>query len=122
MIFATNDVFGVEPLQFAASALSWMVSLVFFHAAWLNLAAPAFIREEFARWGYAQRLRQAVGIAEALGAALLLFESTRLPGLGLLLTVLVGVLVTLIRDADWHRLAFPLLLSSMVLLIALMGA
>jgi uncharacterized membrane protein YphA (DoxX/SURF4 family) len=83
----------------------------------LNLAGPAFVREEFARWGYPGWLRPAVGVVEWVAALLLLLPATRPFGAALALAVLVGVLASLARDRAWLRCEYPAVLLVIALLV-----
>lgn len=99
--------------------LSILLAVAMGIGAALNLSAPPFIREEFARWGYAPALRIAVGLAEAAAAVLLLLPSTRWLGALLCLAVLAGVLFTLARDRAWLRCEYPAFLAAIAALVAL---
>lgn len=106
-----------DPAYFAATALTWLLAAVFAHAAYLNLAGPDFVREEFRRWGFAAWFRYLIGALELLGLVLGLFSATRVAGMVLLGLVLLGVCWMLVKDADWHRLSFPLVLLALVALV-----
>lgn len=101
-----------------ADILPVLLAVVLAWAGSLNLAAPDFIREEFRAWGYSDRLRILVGALEWIAAAALLIQPLRLIGCAIAATILAGVLVTLFRHRAFMRLEYPLVLLTLVLLVA----
>lgn len=91
----------------------WSLALILAGSAYLNLTGPDFVKEEFAHWGYPSWLPVAVGVAELLSAAALLFASTRSYGALLALVVLVGVVFSLSKTQEWLRMQFPLLMAAL---------
>ncbi|HEY9278977.1 MAG TPA: DoxX family protein [Eoetvoesiella sp.] len=110
-----------DATEFVVVLLSWLLAAVFAHAAYLNLTGPAFIRDEFQRWGFPAWFRYLVGALELLALILGLFSATRLAGMVMLGALLLGVCWTLAKEADWHRLAFPLVLMALVALVIALG-
>ena len=101
----------------ADDLIAWTLVSVLIGAGFLNVVPPAFVRSEFAAWGYPSWLRVAVGLTEWLAAMALMFRATRLPGCGLTILVLIGVIATLSKNRQWMRLEYPavlLVLSSWI--------
>lgn len=67
-----------------------------FHGTTKLIGAP-FQRRMFDGFGYSQRLRIAVGAAEVIGGALVLFPATALFGVLWLLPVLAGIVYTHVK-------------------------
>jgi uncharacterized membrane protein YphA (DoxX/SURF4 family) len=103
----------------AATGLALLLAAVFLWAGWLNLSGPAFIREEFAAWGFPPWVRPLAGAAEWLAAALLAFGETRVFGALLGAAVLVGVIATLARAGGGMRLEYPVVLLALCGLLLL---
>jgi uncharacterized membrane protein YphA (DoxX/SURF4 family) len=95
----------------------WLLVAVFLWAGTLNLLGPAFVRNEFARWGYPSALRIAVGCAELAAALMLVAPATRPMGGALATLVLAGVIVSLWRTREWMRMEYPLILGALTVLI-----
>lgn len=106
----------------ALEAVAWVLAAAMLVGGTLNLLAPSFVREEFARWGYPPALRIGVALAEYLAAGLLLVPATRLYGAAVALAVLAGVLVTLgARDKAWLRCEYPAVLAVLAFLLLALG-
>jgi hypothetical protein len=100
-----------------AEILPILLAAALFWAGCLNLAAPDFIRAEFHAWGYSDRLRITVVVLEWAAAVSLLMLPMRLIGCAIAIAVLLGVLVTLLRQRQFMRLEYPGMLLALTLLI-----
>ncbi|MBZ7924784.1 DoxX family protein [Ensifer adhaerens] len=100
-------------------ALSALLAIVLAWAGLLNLAAPAFVRAEFEKWGYPPALRVLVGLMELCAAVLLLWPNGQRLGALIGGLVLLGVVASLLRTREWLRLEYPLVLLAAVALVAL---
>ena len=90
-----------------AATLGWLLAVVMLFAGGLNLLGPAFVRDEFARFGFPPWTRLAVGGLEWVAALLLVLPGWRAIGAGLAALVLLGVLAVLAREGAWMRLEYP---------------
>ena len=99
----------------ADSFIAALLSIVLVWAGALNVFAPAFIRAEFKGWGYPDWLRVAVGLTEWAAAIALMIPAIRLGGCAVATAVLLGVVVTFLRDGQRMRLEYPLVLLALVL-------
>src|SRR3954451_6423405 len=91
--------------------VSWVLAAVFVSAGGLNLVGPGFIRDEFESWNYPPWLRTSVGVLEGVAAILLVWPRfRRLIGRLVAMIVLLGVIITLLRDRQLMRLEYPLVL------------
>jgi uncharacterized membrane protein YphA (DoxX/SURF4 family) len=102
--------------------VSWVVAAVFVWAGGLNLVGPGFIRDEFESWNYPPWLRTSVGVLEGLAAILLVWPRFRLIGCLVAMIVLLGVIITLLRDRQLMRLEYPLVLLALAAIIAISAA
>ena len=98
--------------------LAWLLACIFVWAGALNIVGPKFVRDEFGAWRYPAWLRVAAGLSEWLAAALLIWPRFRLIGCCVGAVVLVGVIITLLRDRQLMRLEYPLVLLALAVLIA----
>jgi uncharacterized membrane protein YphA (DoxX/SURF4 family) len=101
-----------------ADLLAWLLACLFVWAGALNIIGPKFIRDEFDSWHYPPWLRLAAGAAEWLAAFLLVWPQFRLIGCIVGMVVLLGVILTLLRDRQLMRLEYPLVLLALAALIA----
>jgi uncharacterized membrane protein YphA (DoxX/SURF4 family) len=101
-----------------ADLLAWLLACLFVWAGALNIIGPKFIRDEFDSWDYPPWLRVAAGAAEWLGAFLLIWPQYRLIGCFVGIIVLLGVILTLLRDRQPMRLEYPLVLLALTVLVA----
>jgi uncharacterized membrane protein YphA (DoxX/SURF4 family) len=97
--------------------LAWLLACIFVWAGALNVLGPKFIRDEFNSWGYPSWLRLTAGATEWLAAVLLIWPRFRLVGCLVGIVVLLGVIVTLVRDRQPMRLEYPLVLLALAVLI-----
>lgn len=95
-----------------------LLSAVMLWSAGLALVGPRFIREAFAHWGYSDGLRITVGVTELVAAIALLFAPYRIVGCALAVVILLGVIVTFVRDRTLMRVEYPLVLLVFTLIIA----
>lgn len=97
------------------SILAMIVAVLFAVAGVVNLARPSGVKRDFVRWGYPAWFQLLCGALELLSAALLLSQHTRVLGLMLAGTIMVGALFTLVRNREpFQHLAPALIFSALV--------
>ncbi len=100
-----------------ASILPTIVAILFAVAGVVNLAGRGAVRRDFARWGYPSWFRLLCGALELLSAALILAPQTRVAGLTLAGTIMLGALVTLLRQREPFRHLAPALVFSALVVV-----
>ncbi|WP_322057376.1 DoxX family protein [Paraburkholderia sp. J63] len=101
------------------SILAMIVAVLFAIAGVVNLARPGAVKRDFARWGYPAWFQWLCGALELLSAALLLREQTRVFGLTLAGAIMIGALVTLVRNREPFRHLAPALVFSALIVVTL---
>ena len=97
------------------SILAMIVAALFAIAGVVNLARPGAVKRDFARWGYPAWFQFLCGALELLSAALLLGQQTRVWGLALAGTIMLGALFTLLRNREpFGHLAPALIFSALI--------
>ena len=108
---------------FADLILAGIVTVLFAIAGVVNLAGLGAVKRDFARWGYPTWLRLLCGALELSGAALVAWQPTRLIGLALAGSIMVGALFTLLRNREpFGHLAPALIFSALVVSTAALRA
>jgi hypothetical protein len=98
------------------SILAMIVAVLFAIAGMVNLARPAAVKRDFARWGYPAWFQLLCGTLELLSAALLLGPETRVFGLTRAGLIMIGALFTLLRNREpFGHLAPALIFASLIL-------
>ena len=94
----------------------WIVTavlgMVFLMVGSTKTFQPGMIAEQFAGWGYPAWFVPVIGVAELLGALLLLIPRTARYGAGLLVLVMAGAAFTHIRAGEWPNLAVNALFAA----------
>ncbi|MEM5438597.1 DoxX family protein [Paraburkholderia diazotrophica] len=103
------------------SLLATIVAVLFAVAGVVNLAGRGAVKRDFARWGYPAWFRLLCGTLELFSAALLPGQQTRVVGLTLAGTIMIGVLFTLVRNREPFRHLAPALVFS-ALIVATVAA
>lgn len=75
-----------------------------------GVVASSRMAADFARWGYPEWFRSAVGAAQMPGSGLLLAARTTRPAALLLGAVMSGALRTHVAHNEWERALLPLAL------------
>lgn len=101
------------------SILAMIVAVLFAIAGVVNLARPGAVKRDFARWGYPAWFQWLCGALELLSAALLLGERTRIFGLALAGAIMIGALVTLVRNREPFRHLAPALVFSALIVVTM---
>lgn len=97
------------------SILAVIVAALFAVAGVVNLARRGAPKRDFARWGYPAWFQLLCGALELLSAALLLEQQTRVLGLTLAGAIMIGALVTLLRNREpFAHLAPALIFSALI--------
>ena len=100
--------------------LAMIVAVLFAIAGVVNLARPGAVKRDFARWGYPAWFQWLCGALELLSAALLLGQQTRVLGLALAGAIMIGAIVTLLRNREpFGHLAPALIFSTLVVATAM---
>lgn len=109
-------------LRAAGFALLWLVTLfvvfVFARQGWAKFEDGSGWARAFANWGYSREFRIAIGVAEVLAAALLLYRRTAAYGAILIIAVMLGGVVTHVRANQLRHVrseVVPIVLSSVIL-------
>jgi hypothetical protein len=100
------------------SILATIVAVLFAVAGVVNLARRGAPKRDFARWGYPAWFQLLCGALELLSAALLLGQETRVLGLALAGTIMIGVLFTLLRNREPFGHLAPALIFSALIVVA----
>lgn len=102
------------------SILAMLVAALFAVAGIINLARPAAVKRDFARWGYPGWFQLLCGALELLSAALLVGQQTRLLGLALAGTIMIGAIFTLLRNREpFRHLAPALMFAALVVVVGM---
>ncbi|WP_027199339.1 DoxX family protein [Paraburkholderia sprentiae] len=99
------------------SILATIVAVLFAVAGVVNLAGLGAAKRDFARWGYPAWFQLLCGALELFSAALLPAQQTRVFGLTLAGTIMVGALFTLIRNREPFRHLAPALIFSALIVV-----
>lgn len=83
---------SLVPIIFVAA-----LAVVFLVAGTINISGRGTVKADFARWGFPAGFHLVCGGLELIGAALLLFPSTRFWGLVLLGAIMAGAIFSLLR-------------------------
>lgn len=97
--------------------LTMIVAVLFAIAGVINLARPGPVKRDFARWGYPAWFQLLCGALELLSAGLLLGQQTRVLGLTLAGTIMIGALLTLVRNREPFRHLAPALIFSALIVV-----
>lgn len=87
--------------------LSWVLAAFFVFAGGLNVAAPASIAQDYARWGYPDWFHCATGALELVSAVLLAWPARRRAGAALGALVMAAAITTLIISREWAHALIP---------------
>jgi hypothetical protein len=101
------------------SILAMILAVLFAIAGVVNLARPAVVKRDFARWGYPAWFQLLCGTLELLSAALLPGQQTRVLGLVLTAAIMIGALFTLVRNREPFRHLAPALVFSALIAVTL---
>lgn len=105
------------------SAFAAIVAVLFAVAGVVNLAGYGAVKRNFARWGYPAWFRLLCGALELLSAALLAGQQARGLGLTLAGAIMIGALVTLLRNREpFGHLAPALIFSALVVVTVALRA
>jgi len=101
-----------------------VLAVVFVLVGASKLRGPSAVRwsERFARWGFPAHVHSVVGVLEILGGMGLLVPKSRRAAAAALLAIMVGALFTHLVHGEPFRLAAPLILGGMALLVTSWGA
>lgn len=110
MTMAWNSA-SIEPL------LATIVAVLFAIAGVVNLARPGAVKRDFARWGYPAWFQLLCGALELSSAALLLGRQTRVLGLMLAGTIMIGAIFTLLRNREPIRHLAPALVFCALIVV-----
>jgi putative oxidoreductase len=101
-----------------------VLAVVFVLVGTSKLTGPSSVRwsERFARWGFPPHVHSVVGVLEVLGGVGLLIPMSRRAAAAALLALMVGALVTHLVHGEPARIAAPLILGGMALLVCSWGA
>ena len=83
---------SLVPIIFVAA-----LAVVFLVAGTINISGRGTVKADFTRWGFPAGFHLVCGGLELIGAALLLFPSTRFWGLVLLGAIMAGAIFSLLR-------------------------
>ena len=85
-----------------------------------KLRGPSAVRwsERFAQWGFPLRSQYLVGVLEVLGGLSLLIPKSRRVGAVTLIALMLGAVITHLVHAEPLRIAPPLILGGMVLIVS----
>ncbi|MGK6317363.1 DoxX family protein [Neorhizobium sp. DT-125] len=89
--------------------LAWAVSAFFVLGGAMNIVAPTFIMEDYARWGYPAWFHYVTGALELLCAGLLVPRKTRAAGAILGVLVMGSAVLTLAVHGEWTHVVLPAL-------------
>src|SRR5882762_8556891 len=97
--------------------ITLFLALICLRSGWLKVTGNIFWVRDFHRWGYPDRFRIAVGIAELTSMALLLVPRFASYGASLFAAVMLGAMFTHYTHHEISRLPFNLLLLTLSLVI-----
>ena len=101
------------------SILVMVLTALFTVSGVVNLAGLGPVKRDFARWGYPTWFRLLCGALELFSAGLLLGQQTRLLGLALEGVIMVGAVITLLRNREPFLHLAPALIFSALVVLAL---
>jgi len=105
-------------LQWRRQILPLVLSVLFVIAGGTKVAGLDFQIESFGRWRFpAWWFMHAVGVAELLGAGLLVFARSRAYGASLLLVLMLSAISTHLRVGEFLVIPAPLILTVLLLLV-----
>lgn len=107
----------MDAFNFAAAA-AWLLGAFFGVGAVINWIAPKVIRDEYARWGYPGWFHYLTAVLELAAAALLFFETTRLPGAFIGAVVMAAAAMTLIRHREFGHAIVPVVVFALTVWVA----
>ncbi len=90
----------VKIVSLVPTILVATLAVVFLVAGTINISGRGTVKADFARWGFPVGFNLICGGLELIGAALLLWPSTRLWGLALLGAIMVGAIFSLLRNRE----------------------
>lgn len=96
-----------KSVQITVSVISVLCALIFFVAASGKFSTDGNMSDNFLRWGYSFRILLLTGLFEAAGGILLLIPKSRIMGAVALLAVMLGAMITHLRN--FGELGIPLL-------------
>lgn len=99
----------------AGTVLRSLLAAVFLVAGAMKLAGTEFEVSGFRRFEYDLWLMYAVGVAQVLGGAALLFRGYAALGAGLLALIMVGAVASHLRAGDPPAMALPALILFLLL-------
>jgi hypothetical protein len=101
------------------SILVMVLTALFAVSGVVNLAGLGPVKRDFARWGYPTWFRLLCGALELFSAGLLLGQQTRFLGLALEGVIMVGAVITLLRNREPFLHLAPALIFSALVVLAL---
>lgn len=111
-----------KALRMIGIVVLWLVTaflvVVFARAGWTKFSDTSGWARMFAQWGYSPSFRIAVGVAEVVAAALLIYRRTAAYAAILIIALMLGGIVTHIRANQVRHVRseiVPIVLSSVVL-------
>jgi len=111
----STDVRGGGPLR----VITGLLALVFFASGVVTLIPLDIAVQGFARWGYPDWFRIAVGLAEVVGAVLLVIPSVQWIGAAGLSIMMVGATIThLMTQGEAIAAVVPATLFALLLAVA----
>ncbi len=98
-----------------AQVLSIMLAVVYLVVGFAQIAGVSGVAESFSRWGYPNWFRIVIGVAELVGAAVLLIPKiSALAAVGLAV-LMVGAVYTHIQSGEYPMIVLNLLLIALLL-------
>lgn len=104
--------------EVALWVITLLLALVCLRSGWLKVTGNVFWVRDFHRWGYPDRFRIVVGIAELTSMVLLLVPRFASYGASLFAAVMLGAIFTHYTHNETSRLPFNLFLLTLSLVIA----
>lgn len=98
--------------------LAWSLAAFFLVGAVGNWLAPAKVRADYVRWGYPDGFHRITSVLEFATSILLVFPSTRIPGIGLGVAIMLAAIITLLRSREYLHSLFPSVVLLLLLLVA----
>lgn len=99
------------------SILVMILAVLFAVAGVVNLARPGAVKRDFARWGYPAWFQLLCGALELFSAVLLFGRQTRVLGLTLAGAIMIGAIITLVRNREPFRHLAPALIFSALIVV-----
>ena len=111
-----------KALRMVGLVFLWLVTafqvFVFARAGWMKFSDTSGWARAFAHWGYTPSFRIAIGVAEVVAAALLIYRRTAAYAAMLIIALMLGGIVTHIRANEVRHVGSeitPIVMSSVVL-------